>query len=85
MIVELLSYSGKFSQILTTFIWKLIRIIKFGSDFDGHVFFGGFMAATKYSANPDIWWRLGRLVRCHPIGQMALYKMHRKRIVVVID
>jgi len=34
-------------------------MLKFG---DGHIFLRGFMAATKNSANPDIWRKLGRLL-----------------------
>jgi len=34
-------------------------MLEFGG---GHIFLGGFSAATKNTANPDIWLRLGRLI-----------------------
>ena len=55
--VELFICSGKcskLSQILTKFLWQLIKFLKFGSDFGSHKFFGRFTAATRYLAHPDI-------------------------------
>ena len=55
-----------FNKTYTAADW----ILKFGGDFGGHMFIGGFMAAAKYSANPDIRRLLARLTRIRSQTQM---------------